>query len=143
MTSAISTQRTMKIQPHEIEAAFSTIGMTIAVVSTIIEIPVERGAEKEVDGGEQGYQRVRLGFSEATHAASAFGIPVKAMHGPGTPRPRNEENHAGEPRRAPDAFPEAFPVEPTDHRAIASAPTTPNAADSVAGSHKPPPSPRR
>ena len=59
---------------------------------------------------EDGEQRERCSLSDATHSASARGMPVNAMHelrkrGAG----EDEQDHAGQARRAHQALPRSSP----------------------------------
>src|SRR5512139_343476 len=74
-----------------------------------------------------------LGSSEATQAASAFGIPVKAMHEDRNAAPARMNMIMQDRRVAPIRLCQKVSrFRPPDHQAMASEPSTPKAADSVA-----------
>src|SRR5918999_10023 len=74
-----------------------------------------------------------FGLSEATHSASAFGIPVNAMHEARNAAPARMKRIMQESLVAPMRLAQNVRrSSPPEAHAIASAPTTPKAADSVA-----------
>src|SRR5688500_11065430 len=74
-----------------------------------------------------------LGSRDATHAASAFGMPVNAMQDDRNAAPARMNMIMQDRRVAPIRLCQKVSrFSPPDHHAIASDPTTPKAADSVA-----------
>src|SRR2546421_11860829 len=74
-----------------------------------------------------------LGFRDATHSASTRGMPVNAMHEERKLAPARMKRIMHERRVAPIALAEnEAQLRPPDHHAMTSAPSTPDAAASVA-----------
>src|SRR5215210_7037356 len=77
-----------------------------------------------------------FGFNAATHSASAFGIPVNAMHEERKDAPASMNMIMHDSRVAPMRLCQnVVRLSPPDHQAIASEPSTPYAAASVAVAH--------
>src|SRR5262245_1769006 len=137
VTSAISTSSTTKIPNHTRSIpAFWIIGSTTAEVRTIIEIPSSAVPRTTYISERAAISAYGLRLYEATHSASARGIPVKAIVMLRKDAPARMNMIMHETRVAPMRLSmKLLHVRDLLHPAIASDPSTPYAAHSVAVAH--------